>query len=47
MRNWLAKHFPPGWWKTRKALTTVFLVLLPEILIALSLLAEMLGFDFF
>lgn len=40
MRAWLIKHFPPGWWKSRKALTTVFLVLLPEILIVLSLIGN-------
>lgn len=43
MRRWFAKHFPSGWWKSPKALATLFLLLLPEILIVLSLLGGWLG----
>lgn len=33
------KHFPPGWWKTRRAQWLVALALLPEIVIGALVLA--------
>lgn len=32
------KTFPPGWWKTRRALWLVVLAVLPEIIIGLVIL---------
>lgn len=32
------KSFPPGWWKTRRALWLVLVALLPEIIIGAVLL---------
>ena len=46
MRDWLKRHFPPGWWKSRKALIAIFVVMLPEIVIVILLVAGTMGFDF-